>query len=48
LTEIPFVQPIIDQLYGWFFTDQTVVIVVGVFVIVIGLSLWGARRMETD
>ncbi len=46
--EIPFIQSIIDQLWTWVFGDETVMIVVGVFVLVIGLSFWGARRMETN
>jgi len=48
LGNVPFIQPVIDQLWDWIFGDETVMIVVGIFVIVIALSLWGARRMETD
>ncbi len=37
-----------DKIIEYIFIDQRVTLVVGIFVIVIGLSFWGARRMESD
>lgn len=48
MTEIPIFEDIVSQINEWIFTDQTVIIVVGIFVLVISLSLFGARRMEEN
>jgi len=45
---IPIFQPVIDQIYSWVFQDETVIILVGFFVVIIGLAFIGAKRMETN
>jgi len=37
-----------EKIIEYLFIDQTVTLVVGIFVIIIGLSFWGARRMESN
>jgi hypothetical protein len=37
-----------DKIIEYLFIDQRVTLVVAIFVIAIGLSFWGARRMESD
>ena len=47
MTEIPFLQPFIDQIMRFVSNDEyTVTVIFGVVVIIIGLAFWGARRME--
>jgi len=49
MTEIPFIQPFIDQIMRFITNDtHTVTIIFGVVVIVIALAFIGARRMESD
>lgn len=40
---------IIDQILSYITNEShTVTVVLGIFVIVIALAFWGARRIETD
>lgn len=48
MIEIPIFNDIVTQINKWIFTDQSVMIIVTVFVIVIGLALFGASRVEEN